>query len=113
MESVRATGGAFRSAFWRDVMAATLGRPFVVVEGADGTALGAAALGLVGLGCAATLVDALEMLSDPAAPEPVAVATDRDVVTAYEAVRASVAPLVAALDQVAAVFRSRPEAGSG
>ena len=111
--SVRATGGAFRSALWRDVVAATVGRPFVVVEGAEGTALGAAALGLVGLGCSATLADALAMLSDPAAPEPVAVATDPDAVTAYEALRASVAPLIAALDPVAAVFRTRPEAGSG
>lgn len=107
--SVRATGGAFRSPLWREIMAAALGRPFVVVGQAEGTAFGAAALGLVGVGYAATPSEALTMLSDPAAPEPPVVPTDRAVVAAYERLRASVPALVAQLDSVAALF---PGAGA-
>ena len=50
IRQVRATGGVFRSTVWRDVLAAALGKPLVVTDGAEGTALGAAALALYGLG---------------------------------------------------------------
>ena len=59
VESVRATGGPFRSSLWQNVMAATLARPFTVQPDAGGTALGAAALGWFALGGAPTLNDAL------------------------------------------------------
>jgi len=99
--SVRATGGAFRSRMWRDQVAATLGRPLVVVEDAEGTALGAAALGLVALGSAATPVEAVAQLSDPDAPRPPSLVPDPQAVAVYDRLRASVPALVADLAPVA------------
>jgi gluconokinase len=104
VSSVRATGGAFRSPLWRDVMAALLGRPLTVTDGAEGTALGAAALGLVALGSAPTLEEAVARLSGPAGAAARPVDTDDAVVAAYDALRHSVAGLVADLDQVAPLF---------
>ncbi|MGM0384562.1 MAG: FGGY-family carbohydrate kinase [Actinomycetota bacterium] len=45
VEEVRATGGVFRSALWRDVVAGILNRPLVVTGAAEGSGLGAAILG--------------------------------------------------------------------
>ena len=58
VRAVHVTGGAFRAPLWREVMAATLDRPLHAVGDAEGTALGAAVLGLVGLGRAARLDEA-------------------------------------------------------
>lgn len=102
--SVQATGGAFRSALWRDVLAATLARPLVVVGSERGTALGAAALGLVALGVAPTLRDGLAELTDPAAPPPIPVPMDPDSVSVYDRLRASVPDLVSRLGPTAAAF---------
>ena len=99
VESVRATGGVFGSELWRPVLAACLDRPLHVVDGIDGTARGAAALGLLGLGRADGLVDAIELLGvDPEASleaEPV----DPVVATTYAELAASVGPLLDALRQ--------------
>lgn len=102
--SVRATGGAFRSRLWREVMAAMLGRPLVVVDGADGTARGAAALGLFALGRAPTLGEAAAQLSGPARPPPSRVDVDDALVATYDRLRASVAGLIDRLGPVAALF---------
>jgi gluconokinase len=74
VETVRITGGAFRSALWRRVVAAVVDRPTVFTTDAEGSALGAAALGLHALGRAAT-PEAAAALLDPAygAGEPVTV----------------------------------------
>lgn len=104
VRSVRATGGAFRAPLWREVMAATLGRPLAVVEGTEGTALGAAALGLVALGCAPTLTDAVASLSDTGAEPPRTVAVDPRLVATYDRSRASVPGMIAQLDRVADAF---------
>lgn len=40
---------------WRQVLAAAIGRPLTVTGGAEGSALGVAALGLVALGVAEDL----------------------------------------------------------
>ena len=101
--SVRATGGAFRSGLWREVMAAMLGRPVVVVGGADGTARGAAALGLFALGRAPTLGEAAAQLAGPASP-PSGVDVDAALVATYDRLRASVADLIDRLDPVATLF---------
>ncbi len=89
VDSVRATGGAFRSALWREVMAATLDRPLYVLAEEEGTALGAAALGLVALGRAPGLADALAQLTDPAAPEPAPIGTRPELVATYSDLRRS------------------------
>ena len=65
VRAVRATGGTLRSPLWREVLAATLDRPLSVAGDAEGTALGAAALGLCALGHADSLADAVARLADP------------------------------------------------
>jgi gluconokinase len=78
-------------------MAAALDRPLRVVEGAEGTALGAAALGLFALGRAPNLTDAMEQLagSDDLQPPPVAV--PQDLIATYAHLRSRVPTLVDAI----------------
>ena len=90
VSSVRVTGGVFRSALWREVMAAMLARPIHVVGAAEGTALGAAALGLFALDRAPTPTDAVTKLSEAEALPPEAVAPDRQLVDTYDQLRASI-----------------------
>ena len=93
------TGGAFRAPLWRDVLAATLDRPLVAVGDAEGTALGAAALGLLALGRADTLEAALALLPSPSMSEPIA--PDPELVRAYARSRAALPELIRALGAVA------------
>jgi gluconokinase len=96
---VRATGGALRSQLWRDVLAATLDRPLVAVGDAEGTALGSAALGLLALGRADSLEDALALLPSPSMSEPVN--PDPELVEIYARSRAALPGLIRALGAVA------------
>lgn len=59
---VLATGGAFASPVWAPVLAAALDRPITVTTAEDGSALGAAALGLLALGRAPDLSACRAML---------------------------------------------------
>lgn len=104
--SVRATGGVFRSPVWTSILAAALARPLTVTGGAEGSALGAAALGLFALGRAATLESALSLL-DPAgqAEEHTVIATAAEI-AAYQAVRASIPLLLDQLHPVGLVLGS-------
>lgn len=104
IRQIRATGGVFRSTVWREVLAAALGKPLVVTDGAEGTALGAAALALYGLGEAASLRDALVVLGqDPDAGSDELI-PDPDDVAAYRAVRAGIPALLARYDEVRTLF---------
>ena len=111
VRSVRATGGVFRSQLWREVMAATLDRPFYVIGNAEGTALGAAALGLFALGRAPRLGDAVAQLIPPDTPAPSPVEANPDLVATYAAQRTSLPELIGDLERVAGLFAgaSRPE----
>ncbi len=102
--SVRATGGAFRSSLWREIMAATTGRPFHAVGAAEGSALGAAALGLHALGHAPVLADAPTLLRAPGAPDAEEVAVAPELVAAYAASRRLLPERIAALQAVASLF---------
>ncbi|WP_444951228.1 gluconokinase [Micromonospora ureilytica] len=86
VDSVRLTGGAFRSPLWREVMAAVLECPVRVAGVADHVTLGAAALGLFAIGHTADLQAAVTQL-DPrvAGGEPVAV--DPALAAAYRGLR--------------------------
>jgi gluconokinase len=101
--SVRATGGVFRAPLWRDVLAGMLGRPIHVVDAAEGTALGAAALALFALGCAdspaagAQLLEGSRAFAAPVTPDPALLA-------AYDQVRAQVPRLIETLGGVTAFF---------
>ncbi|MCD2191053.1 gluconokinase [Actinomycetospora soli] len=63
VEEVRATGGFARSAFWRQLLADVLGVPVGFAEGHQGSAHGAALLGMQGVGL---LADTAEALADAA-----------------------------------------------
>jgi gluconokinase len=107
VESIRATGGPFRSELWRQVMAATLARPMSVQAEAGGTALGAAALGWYALGGAPTLSDALAGVggSGPDSNATTVQVSHSDVVV-YAQLRASVETLIRGYEEVAAMFAS-------
>jgi gluconokinase len=101
---VRVTGGVFRSALWREAMAAMLARRLEVVGEAEGTALGAAALGVFALGRAPTLTEARDLLSAPGAPAPEVVEPDAELVATYDRLRQSVPTLIHGLDRVTGLF---------
>src|SRR4051794_41015200 len=105
--AVQATGGALRSPLWREILAAMFDRPLRVAGEAEGTALGAAALGLVGIGRAASPVDAVAALSGPGT-EPPPVEYTPELVATYERLRATVPQLIGALDAVAEIFSATP-----
>ncbi len=104
VKSVQATGGAFRSPLWRSVIASVLDRPVHTVAGAEGSALGAAALGLYALGGAPRLAAAPALLGapPPETGEPVPVAPE-DAET-YRSLRTAVPGLLAAYAPVAELF---------
>lgn len=104
VRSVRVTGGAFRAPLWRDVMAATLDRPLYAVGDAEGSALGAAALGLFALGLAPDLGGALTLLPSASSPTTDYIEADPALVAAYRRTRAAVPGLIHALEAVADVF---------
>ncbi len=104
VREVRATGGAFRSALWRDVVAAALGRPLVLAAEAEGTALGAVALALLALERAPDLEGAADLLAAHAPPTR-PVPADPALVAAHEDVAARLPRLVEALRPVADLLR--------
>jgi gluconokinase len=104
VRQVRATGGTFRSPLWRAVMAGTLNRPLHVTAGAEGTAAGAAALGLFALDRAATLASAASTLAGE--QTSVAVPVDPDDAAAYALVRSRLPKLVRGYEAVAELFDS-------
>lgn len=68
---VRATGGTLRHPLWRDLIAAAVARPMAVANTDEGSALGAAAMGVLALGAATDLAAARRLLSDDETAEPV------------------------------------------
>jgi gluconokinase len=107
--SLRATGGVFRSALWRRVVAGTLDRPVVVTGGAEGTAMGAAALGLYALGRADSLAAAAAQLGT-SGPE-VPLVADPDDVARYAQLRRSVPTLLRAYEEVTDMFAAMDRPG--
>lgn len=106
--AARATGGVFRSALWRRVVAGALGVPLTVTGGADGSALGAAALGLHALGRAPQLSGAVTLLRPAGgaadAVTEAAEAADPAEIAVYARMRAGVPGLLSAYDEVARLF---------
>jgi gluconokinase len=103
---VVATGGVFRSVLWREVMAATLGRRLDLVGDAEGTALGAAALGLLAIGRARSLDEAVGQLAPPGATDTSHVDPDAALVAVYARSRASVPELLERLSPLGRLFAS-------
>ncbi len=69
---VRATGGFARSELWRQILADALGMPIGFPEGHEGTAFGAALLGMEALGVVDSIehADALVRIGDVVEPDP-------------------------------------------
>jgi gluconokinase len=105
VRSLRVTGGVFRSALWREMMAAMLARPIHVVGDAEGTALGAAALGLFAIGRAPTLAAAVDAFGRTGDAADATVPPDPRLVQIYDELRDSVPPLIAELGGVAELLR--------
>jgi gluconokinase len=63
VDSVRVTGGAFRSPLWSTVLAAALGRELEIAEDAEGSGMGAALLGWRALGALPSLTDAAGLVT--------------------------------------------------
>src|SRR5690606_9201775 len=104
VSSVRATGGAFRAALWRDVLAAVVNKPLYTVGAAEGSALGAAALALFALGRADSLDGALALVQSPDESGADLVPADPELLATCSAVRVSVPGLVDSLAAVARLF---------
>jgi len=69
--SVRASGGGARSAFWRELLAAILGKHVVTLETQEGSAYGAALLAMAGTGEYASVPDVCRAtIRETAAVEP-------------------------------------------
>jgi gluconokinase len=99
VEVLHASGGAFRSQLVRQVMAASLGRTLRLTGDAEGTARGAAALGLYGVGRAADLPAAIAAVSrfEPAIetvePDPALVETYRELAASLPGLVGDLAPV--------------------
>lgn len=106
VRSIRATGGALRAVLWRRVLAAALGRPLTVTDGAEGSALGAAALALVSLGRAPDLAAAVEALGPGREARPLEVpeVASPQEIAYYKGLKATVPSLLAAYDEVSRLF---------
>ena len=107
IRQIRATGGAFRSTVWAEVLTGALGKPLVVTDGAEGTALGAGALALYALGEAPSLREGLLHLGQDPFSGGFEHLPDDAEVAAYQAVRARIPALLASYEEVAALF-TRP-----
>jgi gluconokinase len=110
--SVRATGGVFRSPVWREVVAGVLARPVAVTGGAEGSALGAAALGLLAMGRATSLADGLDQLAPGLRGTGDAVVVSDADGCAYAAVRERIPALLGSYAAVGDLFRTPVGAGS-
>ncbi|HEX4703387.1 MAG TPA: gluconokinase, partial [Pseudonocardiaceae bacterium] len=70
LTEVRATGGAFRSPVWGQVVAAALNRDLALTEDTGGSGLGAALLGWRALGELRSLADAADLITPTGAVHP-------------------------------------------
>lgn len=112
VSSVRATGGVFRSRVWREVTAGVLGHPVTVTGGAEGSALGAAALGLLAVGRATSLVDGLDQLAPGLRAQGEAVVVTDGDRAAYATARQRIPALIESYSAVAELFSSQSPSAS-
>jgi len=104
VRSIRATGGVFRSPLWRTIVTDALDRPVTVTDGAEGSALGAAALGLLGIGRADSLEDALRLLRPDGEGDQQPTTPDPERVEVYSRLRTRIPALLADYHELADLF---------
>jgi gluconokinase len=108
VREVRATGGFARSALWKQMLADVLGLPVGFAAETEGSALGAALLGMEALGIVESIDVAAELVEirQVVEPEPAAVAV-------YDELEPVFAGLYDALTPAFAALRSATSGGSG
>ncbi len=104
VREVRATGGVFRSSLWQQTMAGMLARPIHIVGDAEGSALGAAALGLFALGLAPTLAQAVTDLSGEGRVPIDSIEPDAGLVQIYGELREHIPALIEGVTKVSRVL---------
>jgi gluconokinase len=101
VREVRATGGFAQSGLWRRMLAAALGMPVGFPAGHEGTAFGAALLGMQALG----LVDSIDVaadlveIADVVEPDPAEAATYAELLPAFAALYDQLEPAFRALQR--------------
>jgi gluconokinase len=100
VREVRATGGFARSALWRSILASVFGRPIGFAASAEGSALGAALLGMTALGILGDLDAAADLVAvtDVEEPDPDAAATYAAALPAFAAAQDAIAPIVQSVE---------------
>ncbi|HEX7299448.1 MAG TPA: gluconokinase [Solirubrobacteraceae bacterium] len=93
VREVRATGGFARSALWRQMLADALGMPVGFPSGHEGSAFGAALLGMEALGLVETIELAADLVEIDEVVQPgAAAATYADLLPAFAALYDALAP---------------------
>jgi len=103
---IRATGGAFRSPLWAELMAAALDRPLYIVSEAEGSALGAAVLGLLATGEASSFDDAFIALKCNGADSASPVSSAPELVDAFRDIWSRVPELLGSLARATSYAKS-------
>jgi gluconokinase len=102
VHEVRATGGFSRSELWRRILAAALGLPIGFAEdGHEGSAFGAALLGMEALGVVGSIEDATELvrIGDVVEPDPGEAAVYAELLPTFDALYGALEPAFRALQR--------------
>jgi gluconokinase len=114
VREVRATGGFARSPLWRQMLADALGMPVAFAEAREGSAFGAAIVGMEALG----LVDTIEVAADLVTirevvePDPDAAATYARLLPVFGDLYDALTPAFLALGEESRRSEQRPD-GTG
>jgi gluconokinase len=102
VREVRATGGFARSELWRRILAAALGMPVAFAEADQGSAFGAALLGMEALGLVETIDDAAQLVEveDVVDPDPRDAAVLAELLPTFAGLYDALEPTFRALGQL-------------
>jgi gluconokinase len=102
VHEIRATGGFARSPLWRQILADALGMPIGFPAGHEGSAFGAALLGMQALGIVDSIDRAGELvgIEDVVEPDPAAAALYARMLPTFADLYDALAPAFAALARV-------------
>ena len=102
VREVRATGGFAQSELWRRILAAALGMPVGFAESDQGSAFGAALLGMEALGLVETIEHAAELvqIGDVVEPDPRDAAVLAELLPTFDGLYDALEPTFRALGSV-------------
>jgi gluconokinase len=101
IDEVRATGGFARSPFWRQLLTDVLGLSVAFTQGREGTAFGAALLGMEALGIVDSVDRAVELvrIEETLEPDPGAAATYAEQLPLFARLHDDLGPVFSELDE--------------